>query len=287
MRAPVLLRTGVAEPSVDPIRTENFPVALGVLPAPLRRDLTAVYRFARHVDDVGDEGTDDPSARSRRLDQVTGDLQKLYAGDRCDDPAVAGLADVVRRRRIPADPFLRLVRANQVDQQVTRYETFEELRGYCRLSADPVGEIVLHVFGRATPDRVQLSDRVCTALQLLEHWQDVREDYRNGRIYLPLVDLRRFGVAEEDLDRAPASPQLRALLAFQTDRAMAWLGSGAFLVSTLTGWARLAVSAYVAGGRAAARALRDSGYDPITRVPKPTRSMMARSWLEGRLRWPG
>src|SRR5699024_4449077 len=127
----------------------------------------------------------------------------------------------------------------------------------------------------ATGDRIALSDRVCTALQILEHCQDVAEDYRAGRIYLPQQDMRRFGVTEHDLARPPASHRLRALLAFQTDRALAWLGAGAPLVDTLGGWARLAVSGYVAGGWATGRELRRAGYDPFGPTARPRSRQIA------------
>jgi squalene synthase HpnC len=269
----------------DPIEKasgENFPVALRLLPPRTREDLWALYRYARHVDDLGDEWAGD---RLSALDRIEADVRGLYEERRPpDDPVVAALASTIARRRLPADPLLRLIEANRWDQQVTRYETFDDLLAYCRLSANPVGELVLHIFGRATPERVALSDRVCTALQLLEHWQDVAEDYRRGRVYLPQEDLRRFGVAEEDLARPTATSQVRALIAFEAQRAEAWLDAGAALVTGLSGRARLAVSGYIAGGRAAAAALRRSDYDPLSRVPKPTSRQIASAWLRSVIR---
>ncbi len=284
---------------------ENFPVALRVLPIRVREDLQALYRFARHVDDIGDEPLDDPAQadghhpgrrqagnghadierRLLALDEVSADVRAVYDGSRPPtDPVVAALASPIARRRLPADPFLRLIEANRQDQLVTRYETFEDLVGYCTLSANPVGELVLHMFGRATPDRVELSDRICTGLQLVEHWQDVAEDYARGRVYLPQEDLRGFGVAEADLARAEATPELRDLIAFETERAKAWLDAGAPLIAALTGRARLAVSGYVAGGRAACTALERSGYDPIRQVPKPAPRHVAGAWLRSLVR---
>ncbi len=263
---------------------ENFPVALAVLPRHIRAHLRAVYRYARHVDDVGDEYDGD---RIAALEAVQADLHRLYAGRSAAEPAVEGLRATVTACRVPIDPWLRLVEANIVDQQISRYDTFDDLVGYCRLSADPVGEIVLHVFGRATADRIALSNRICTGLQLLEHWQDVGEDYRRGRVYLPQADLRRFGAKEADLGLATASAELKALLAFETSRALAWIDAGSPLVSTLSGWGRLAVSGYVAGGRAAARALRRSDHDPLPAPPKPGGPQVLAAWLEATVRWPG
>lgn len=277
-------RKGAHRDLTAAMAAENFPVALRVLPGDLRRHLTATYRFARHVDDLGDE-YDGP--RVTRLGEVVEDLEVLYGGGTPDDPVVGALKPTVREHRVPSAAWRRLVEANLQDQTTTRYQSFEDLLGYCRLSANPVGEIVLHILGCATADRVALSDRVCTALQLLEHWQDIAEDYRRGRVYLPREDMQRFGVCEEDLGRDTAVPPLCALVGFETDRAVAWLGAGAPLVSTLHGWGRLAVSGYVAGGRAAARELRRCGHDPLPRPPKPTKRGIAAAWLEATVRWPG
>jgi squalene synthase HpnC len=263
---------------------ENFPVALRVLPADVRTQLVATYRFARHVDDLGDEA---PGDRVALLQAVAEDVHRLYAGGAPHDAEVAGLRVITERAAVPEETLLRLLEANLRDQEVVRYQTFDELLDYCRLSANPVGEIVLHVFGVATPERVALSDRVCTALQLLEHWQDVGEDHQRGRVYLPKVDLERFGVDETDLGAAAAGPALRALVAFETERAAAWLGAGAPLVSTLRGWARVAVSGYVAGGRAAATRLRRAGYDPLGGDVRTTPAGVARAWAEATVRWAG
>lgn len=267
----------------EAMRGENFPVALSVLPARLRRHLVAAYRYARYVDDLGDEA---PGARIPLLENIASEVRKLYAGQSPSDPIVAGLRPLIADTAIPIGPWLRLIEANVVDQRVVRYETFDALLGYCWLSANPVGEIVLHIFDRASPERIAFSDRICTALQLLEHWQDVGEDHAAGRVYLPQCDLRRFKVAETVLDGPAATDELRALIAFETDRALAWLDAGAPLVSTLHGWARLAVSGYIAGGRAAACGLRRSGHDPAGAM-KPTSPQIAAAWLEATVRWPG
>lgn len=280
-----LMRVDHSAPDpAEAMRGENFPVALGVLPARVRRHLVALYRYARYVDDLGDEA---PGDREPRLRAVAADVHRLYAGRPLTDPVIQDLGPTVQACRIPMDPLLRLVEANLVDQRVVRYASFDALLDYCRLSANPVGQMVLHVFGRATPDRVELSDRVCTGLQLLEHWQDVGEDYGNGRVYLPHDDLRRFRVPESDLGLARATPALRALLAFETDRALAWVDAGAPLVSTLRGWARLAVSGYVAGGRAAAAELRRHDHDSLSAGCKPNARGIGAAWLAATVRWPG
>lgn len=257
---------------------ENFPVALRVLPQDIREDLEALYRFARHVDDVGDESTGD---RLVELKALAEDIRTLYDGGVPDATEVAGLHALVRRRAVPPDPWLALVEANVRDQSRSRYGTFDELVDYCTLSADPVGRVVLHVFGQAYVELLPLSDRICTGLQLVEHWQDVREDYLRGRVYLPGEDLARFGVAETDLGRTRATPQLRALMRFETERASAWLDAGAPLVRRLRGWGRLAVAGYLAGGRAAVAGLRRRGYDPLAGVPKPTGREVATELVRG------
>ena len=240
---------------------ENFPVALKILPARYRRHLMAVYRFARFVDDIGDEGEPIRAGdRLRALDAVEDDLDRAFAPAastaRPGLPVVRDVARTAAECAIPAEPFRMLIQANRQDQSVSRYATFDELLGYCRLSANPVGRIVLHIFGAATPERERLSDLVCTALQLAEHWQDVAEDFAAGRIYLPREDMDAFGCAESDLaSRAGTPPRVRSLMRFQTERAGRILDEGAALTGTLRGWARLAVAGYVAGGRAALAAI--------------------------------
>ena len=290
---------------------ENFPVALRVLPARYRRHLQAVYGFARAVDDMGDEAP--PEDRLRLLDELEADLGRLYRGlgaaapspdsgapaaplrpvppdaaappDRADGEqlprigVVRALAPVVTECGVPEQPFTDLIRANRQDQVVTRYATAADLSGYCELSANPVGRIVLHVFGAFTPERAILSDRVCTALQLAEHWQDVAEDLRAGRVYLPAEDMARFGCTEADLAASTAAPQVRALMAFEVQRARRLLDDGAPLVGNLHGAARVAVAGYVAGGRAALAAISGAGHDVLRATPRPRRGRLVREVL--------
>jgi squalene synthase HpnC len=265
---------------------ENFPVALRLLPARYRQHLTAVYGFARSADDMGDEAP--PGERLALLDELEADLGRLYqpGGEGPRLAVVRALGPAVAQCAIPARPFLDLIQANRQDQVVTRYQTFDELLAYCRLSANPVGRIVLHVFGAATPHTERLSDLVCTALQLAEHWQDVAEDLRAGRIYLPGKDLAAYGVTEADLAAPSASPQVRALLAFEVRRAGDLLDEGAPIVGALRGFARVAVAGYVAGGRAALAAIKASGCDVLTATPRPRKRRVAaellRAYVMGR-----
>ncbi|TYB48018.1 squalene synthase HpnC [Actinomadura chibensis] len=263
--------------SRDELQTgENFPVASRLLPARHRAHLLNVYGYARLVDDIGDEAP--PDERAGLLDLVERDLDRVYAGERPELPAMRNLARTVAACGIPAEPFRRLLQANRQDQDVTRYATFDDLLAYCALSADPVGHIVLHVFGAVTPDRLALSDKVCTALQIIEHCQDVAEDHRNGRVYLPQDDLRRFGCVEDDLTAAVTPTRLRGVVALQAGRAARLLAEGAALTPRLRGFARVAVSGYVAGGLAALAALDRNAYDVLGGAPKPKKSRLLVEW---------
>jgi squalene synthase HpnC len=249
-------------------RAENFPVALRFLPHAVRRDLHAIYAVARTVDDLGDVASGD---RVAALDDFRADLHRIWADGNPQRPVVQALIPTVRARNLTSEPFDRLIDANLVDQRISRYETFDDLIGYCRLSADPVGRLVLDVFGQHSAETTELSDRICRALQLLEHWQDVAEDRAAGRVYLPQEDLMAFGVTEADLDRTYTTRALRELVLFETERASALLESGAPLVHRLGGWARVAVAGYVAGGRAAAKALRRNRGEVLNRDVKRRR----------------
>jgi squalene synthase HpnC len=269
---------------------ENFPVALRVLPERHRRHLTALYFFARLTDDLGDEareaGQADTQLRLNLLDELAEDVNRIYQGKTPQSPVMRQMAVTVEECGVPAQPLLDLIQANRQDQRVTRYPTYEDLEQYCVLSANPVGQIVLYIFGAATPDRIALSDRICTALQLAEHWQDVAEDLAQGRIYLPAEDLERFKVTEQDLAEPKASPAVKDLMRFETDRAQALLDEGAPLVGTLRGAARLAVAGYLAGGRAALAAIRAQQYDVLSATARPRKPRMmlelARAYARGR-----
>ena len=289
---------------------ENFPVALRVLPARHRRHLANLYFFARLTDDIGDEARDpsdeahdpsdeardpsDPGAaqagpsalRLRLLDELAADVDRIYAGQTPESPVMRAMAETVGECHVPARPLLDLIEANRQDQRVTRYRTFQDLQRYCTLSANPVGQIVLCIFGVATPERVALSDSICTALQLAEHWQDVAEDLGNGRIYLPGEDLERYGCTEADLAAPGASQAVRKLMAFETARAAQLLDEGAPLVGTQRGAARLAVAGYLAGGRAALAAIRKQRYDVLSGTPRPRKprlaAELAKAYVRGR-----
>lgn len=247
---------------------ENFPVASRVLGRRLRGSLLGIYGFARLVDEVGDESEGD---RPALLDWLDAEVDRIYAGGTPAHPALQRMAIVVRESRIPPEPLHRLVEANRIDQTVGSYATFEDLLGYCALSADPVGRMVLHVFGAATPRRIELSDAICSGLQVTEHLQDVREDLARGRVYVPQEDLARFGCEESDLGVSPSPEAVRTLVAFEVERARDLFDRGAPLIGTLRGRARLAVTAFLAGGRAALTAIERHGYALELAPPRPSR----------------
>jgi squalene synthase HpnC len=251
---------------------ENFPVALRVLSHDQRRHLLAIYRFARLTDQLGDAAHGN---RLELLDELQRQLDAALQGEPAH-PILQILAPSIRELSLPIEPFHRLIEANRLDQVKKRYATYQELVGYCELSANPVGELVLHVFHVATPERVRQSDAVCTGLQLVEHWQDVAEDFAAGRIYLPSEDLEKFGCPESDLAATRASDALRELLRFESERAHDLLDQGVPLVGSLRGRARLAVCGFVAGGRAALDAVARTSYDTLGGAPAPLRRDFAR-----------
>ena len=244
-------------------QTENFPVALRLLPRRVRTHLAAVYDVARVIDDLGDAAEGD---RRALLLDYRADLATIWAGGRPRAASLVRLAPTVAACHLSEQPFQDLVEANLVDQDRTRYPTYADLAAYCALSANPVGRIVLEIFGVSTPERVALSDDVCTALQIVEHTQDVREDHGAGRIYMPEVDRKEYAVDEAAFDHAPADPALRRLLAFEIDRAENLLDAGVPLVASLHGWARIAIAGYVAGGRATIDALRGADFDVMSQA---------------------
>lgn len=267
-----------AQGTADPIAQvpgENFTVAAKLLPRRIRTHLLAVYVFARLVDDIGDEAIGN---RTTLLDKVSRDVDHIYAGRMPSHEMLHDLAVTVAACHIPREPFDRLIEANRRDQVTHRYETYSELLDYCTLSAEPVGHLVLYVFGQMSDARGELSDRVCTALQILEHCQDIAEDLDRGRVYMPAEDLRRFGVQEQDFKAPTASRAVRSLVAFEVQRARRLLEAGPPLLASLHGTARLAVAGYIAGGMATAEAFGTAGYDVLATTVRPAKVDTLRHW---------
>lgn len=251
-------------------RTENFPVASLLFPRRLRPNLRAVYGYCRLVDMLGDEVQGD---RLAALDELERELDACYSGEPTW-PVLRALRPAIHVHELPREPFQRLLEANRQDQHVTDYETWADLKGYCRLSADPVGRLVLGLLHRdGDPGLVAASDDVCTGLQLVNFLQDVPRDLALGRVYLPAEDRRRFG--SPGLDEP--SEELRSLLAFEAGRARGLLDAGETLRGRLGGRIGAAVGLFARGGLAALEALERVDFDIFTHRPRPSRARLARA----------
>ncbi len=252
-------------------RGENFPVASILAPRAARPHLRAVYGFARLVDELGDGA---PGDRRALLDELEQELDRCYAGHPRTG-VMLRLQSTIAARGLSREPFARLIEANRIDQRRNRYETWEDVREYCTYSAEPVGRLVLGIYGRADEQElVAMSDDVCTGLQLVNFLQDPPRDWALGRVYLPLEDLRRFVVVEEEL-AGPPSDRLRALFRFEAERAAALLHRGIPLARELGGRTGSSVALFARGGLAALGVLERSGWDVATRRPAPTRATFA------------
>jgi squalene synthase HpnC len=250
-------------------RTENFPVASLLFPRPLRPHLRAVYGYCRLVDILGDEVEGD---RLAALDELEREVDACYGGEPAWE-VMRNLQPTIREFDLPREPFLRLIEANRMDQRVSEYETWDDVKWYCVHSADPCGRLVLGLLRRADdPELVAASDSVCTGLQLVNFLQDVPRDLALGRIYMPADDRRRFGVTELDRPNEP----LRRLLAFEADRARGLLAAGQLLRARLGGRIGRGVGLFARGGLAALEALEQAGYDVFTGRPAPSRARLAR-----------
>jgi squalene synthase HpnC len=262
-------------------RTENFPVASLLFPRRLRPHLRAIYGFARLVDILGDElqatSGDSPESWvfqdgvSAALDELEREVEACYSGQPTW-PVMRALRPTIREFSLPREPFLRLIEANRMDQRITEYETWADLREYCRHSADPVGRLVLGLLRLdREPELVAASDDVCTGLQLVNFLQDVPRDLELGRVYLPAEDRRRFGVTA--LDRP--SLELTRTLEFEAERARELLAAGRLLQSRIGGRVGRAVGLFARGGLAALEALERAQWDIFTQRPRPSRTRLA------------
>jgi squalene synthase HpnC len=241
---------------------ENFPVASLLLPAALRAPVEVIYRFARGADDVADEGFDPAAIRLQKLQRYREQLESPA------EPLFLQLGKIVREHELPLQLFRDLLDAFSQDVTKKRYATYSEVLDYCRRSANPVGRLLLHLFKRTTESNLQQSDAICSALQLINFWQDVEVDYaKDNRVYLPQDEMARFGVSEQHLERRTADEAWRALLSFQTKRARELMLSGAPLGRALPGRIGLEIRATVQGGLKILDKIQAARYDVFRRRP--------------------
>jgi squalene synthase HpnC len=244
---------------------ETFTVASRFLPRRLRQHVCNIYAYCRWADDLADE-IGDPEQSLLGLKWWEGQLHECYQG-RVVHPVFIALRETIARFQIPIEPFCDLLTAFRQDQRVTRYETIDQLLEYCRYSANPVGQLVLYLGGCHTPERVRLSDSVCTGLQLANFWQDVARDWDRGRIYLPLADCRRVGYGEDRFARRECNDAFRQLLAERVDDAKQRLRDGLPLAAMMPVGLRRPVALFAAGGLAILEAIRRQKYDVWSRRP--------------------
>jgi phytoene synthase len=248
---------------------ENFPVASILLPRPLREPVAAIYAFARSADDFADEGDRTPAARLALLDGYQRQLDAIAEGAPSEDPLFRRLADVIKVHRLPLRPFRDLLDAFSQDVVQTRYADFRELMDYCRRSANPVGRLLLHLFRANSQKNLEYSDAICSALQLINHWQDVGVDAAKPvpRIYLPMEDLVYYGIPEADILRRTATADFRSLMRFQVDRARKLMKEGEPLGWLLGGRIGLEIRTIVAGGLRILEKIEAVDYDVYRRRP--------------------
>lgn len=232
---------------------ENFPVASVLLPARIRRPVEAIYWFARKADDIADEGGALPAERLASLAQFASQLDLIESGQQPSEPLFVELAANVRAFSLPVGLLRDLLDAFSQDVTQTRYQTFDELLDYCRRSANPIGRLMLHLYGVTNADQLRMSDQICSALQLINHWQDIAIDWRKnevGRVYLPAEDLSHFGLSTDDIANARVCPKWTSLMAFQTARARQMMMRGAPLAQQMTGRFGAELRLIVVGGLA-------------------------------------
>ena len=244
---------------------ENFSVASWFLPAHLRQHFFNVYAYCRIADDLGDE-VGDRSVALHLLEQWERELDACYQGDP-RHPVFVALAETVAKFEIPKETFADLLTAFRQDQVVLRYPTFEDLLGYCRYSANPVGRLVLYVCGYRDLERQALSDATCTALQLANFWQDVSVDYRKGRMYLPLEDLKRFGVHEEDIRSGRNTPAFCEMMRFEVERTREWFHRGWPLADRIDRELAIDIELFNRGGQEVLDAIERQQFKVLGRRP--------------------
>lgn len=255
---------------------ENFTVGSFLLPRGTKKHIHALYAFARTTDDIGDESEGD---RLANLEAWEEDFRRIRGGTP-RHPVHIALVETVRAFDIPDEPFLKLIEANRIDQRKTRHETFADLLHYCDHSANPCGHLVLYAFGVRDAASRRLSDFTCTALQLVNFWQDLAIDRAKGRVYLPQEDLRRFGYTEEELGRGEVNDRFRELMKFECGRTREYFMKGLPLAKRLRGAAKFDVRLFSRGGMSVLDLIGEAGYDVFRRRPKLSKLGKARLAFE-------
>ncbi len=246
---------------------ENFPVASILLPRRLRRAVEIIYRFARQADDFADEGAIPNEERLANLDGFRTELNRIANNDAPQTPLFNDVAAIVAAHQLPLQLFHDLLDAFSQDVSNKRYANFDDVLDYCRRSANPVGRLLLHLYEESSPQNLIYSDAICTALQLINFWQDVKKDYAIGRIYLPQDEMARFGITEEHIAEGKVDAAWRELMQFQVQRARAMMRQGAPLGSILTGRIGLEMRMIIAGGLRILDKLESAQYDMYRQRP--------------------
>ncbi len=246
---------------------ENFPVASILMPRRLRKPVAAIYHFARAADDIADEGDLPNQERLKQLDEFRAELARIASHETPLTPLFENLATEVHQHELPLQPFYDLLDAFSQDVVKKRYAGYDDLLDYCRRSANPVGNLLLHLYREATPVNIAHSDAICTSLQLINFWQDVAKDYAIGRIYLPLDELAQYGVDEQQIAEGNCNDAWRALMKFQADRAREMMLKGKPLGSILTGRIGLEMRMIIAGGLRILTKLENAQFDMFRRRP--------------------
>ena len=259
---------------------ENFTVGSLLLPRAKRQHVSNLYAYARTVDDLGDEAKGD---RKEILKEWQEDLGRCYEGTP-KHPVMVALQETIRRFDIPAEPFLKLIKANEMDQEIKRYRTFEELLYYCDHSANPCGRLFLYIFNYRDQERHRLADYTCTALQLTNFWQDVTRDWEMRRVYLPMEDMESFSYTEEQLAKGVFNDDFRSLMAFEVDRTRRMFRQGAELVNRVKGASKLDIALFSRGGLAVLDAIEKLDYNVLKRRPHLSRFKKGRllflTWVD-------
>jgi squalene synthase HpnC len=277
-RAPLLAEAQAYCSRLAHSHYENFSVVTWFLPKHLHQHFYNVYAYCRISDDLGDE-VGDTQQSLLLLDEWEAELNQCYSGEP-RHPVFLALRETVREFDIPQHEFADLLTAFRQDQVVTRYQTFDNLLGYCKNSANPVGHLVLYLSGYRDAERQKLSDYTCTALQLANFWQDIAADYGKGRIYLPLEDLAKYGVSEADIAQRRATPQFLAMMKFEVARAREWFAQGLPLSKQVDKQLALDIELFSRGGLEILNAIEAQGYDVLKH--RPVISKPRKLWLVAR-----